>query len=289
MTAIRWKFVCGLAALLTASPAVADTVVTAEEVISCSVVSASADSVRLTLAQGKSRTLPTRDVYEVRLSDTARVAELAVLVPRAKVVLDSGQPVPPPEVRAREVMRLRLDRARESRAESLPGHADVVDTLARNAAPAVMAARCREMDAVLRECGRSDDTVFYLLREINREQEAIRGIWARWRTGLCLAGGGVPGGTGGGCIGFSVGEDIRPTEAYTDCMIGPESHFPSHCDLVVGGGPVGFLVGFAAGYVGGSLAGAAVGSGWRAALVANHRGRVNDLVRRVNRAVASPP
>jgi hypothetical protein len=262
------------------APAAADTVITAQEVISCSVVSASADSVRLTLSQGKSRTLPTWDVYEVLLSDTARVAELAALLPRAKVILDSGQLVPLPEVLTREAMRLRLDRARESRARGLPGQADVVDTLARNASPAAMAARCRDMDAVLRECGRSDDTVFYLLRDVDREREAIRGIWAQWPTLLCIECVGVP----SGCTGFWVVEAIRPTEVYTDCIgIGPGGRYPSNCVLDVGG-PVGLIVGTVAGYLGG----AAIGSGWRAVLVAKHRYRVNDLIRRVNRAVASP-
>jgi hypothetical protein len=277
MTAIRWKFVLGLAALLAATPGSADTVITAQEVISCLVVSASADSVRLMLTQGGSRTLATWDVYEVRLSDTVRVAELAVLLPRAQVMLDSGQPLPPPEVRTRAAMRLRLDRARESRVEGLPGQTDVVDTLARNASPDAMAARCRDMDAVLRECGRSDDTVFCLLREVSREQEAIRGIWPLWRKVLCVECGAVP----SALTGLWIGEAINPTEAWGPSCVGPDAGQPSNCEIVWGGGPVGCLVGFVAGYVAGTAAGAV----WRASLIASHRNRVNDLIRRVNRVI----
>jgi hypothetical protein len=269
---MRRSFVLGLAVLLAAATAAADKVITAQEVISCRVVSASADSVRLTLTQGQSRTLPTWDVYEVRLSDTARVAELAVQLPRAKVILDSGQSVPPPEVRTREAMRLRLDLAREARAKGLPWHADVVDTLARRTTPDEMAARCRDMDAALRECGRSDRTIAELLREVSREQATLRRLWPRAGPALCLASG-----TGlGGCTGVLIGEGIRPT--VIDCGIG---YGPGGMDI--GGGPVGCLVGSVAG----SLGGAAIGIGYRAVLIARHRNRVNDLVRSVNRAIAS--
>jgi hypothetical protein len=149
-----------------------------------------------------------------------------------------------------------------------------LDTLARNASPAVIAARCRDMYAALRECGRSDRTIAELLREVSGEQATLRRLWP-WAVvpALCLSGTGL-----GGCTGVLIGEGIRPTGG--NCGIGYGLG-----DMDIGGGPVGCLVGSVAG----SLGGAAIGIGYRAVLIARHRNRVNDLVRKVNRAIASPP
>ncbi len=91
MTAVRWKLAFGLAVLLAATPAAADTVVTAEEVIPCSVESADASFLGLKLPQGGFRVMYTRDIYELRLSDSSRVAELATRLPQLRIILDSGQ------------------------------------------------------------------------------------------------------------------------------------------------------------------------------------------------------
>jgi hypothetical protein len=274
MTAIRRTSVLGLAVLLAAATAAADTVVTAKEVISCSVESVSADSVRLALKRRRHRTLPAWDVYEVRLSDTARVAELAVLLPRTKVILDSGQSVPPPEVRTREAMRLRLDRTRESRLEGLPWHADVVDTLARRTSPNEMAVRCEDMNAALLECGRSDGTVVQLLREVNREKEALYKIRPRAVTSD-LINGGCFGGLVGLGAGAGIGLAIDP----------PEFDFWGGGLQDCGGCPAGATVGCIAGPV----IGMAIGAWQRVNLIARHRNRVNDLVRRVNSVVVASP
>jgi len=236
--------VLGLAVLLAAATAAADTVIIADEVIFCRVVSADTNFVRLELPEGGIKMLYTRDVSEIRLTDSSRVAELVTQLPQARITLAPARQI------------------------------GALDTLSRNASPTEMAARCRDMDAVLRECGRSDNTVFDLLREVDREQEALRGIWPRLGLVLCLASG-----TGlGGGIGAFIGEAIRPT--VINCGMG---YGPGY--VHIGGGPVGCLVGS----VVGTLGGAAIGISNRAVLVARHRGRVNDLIRKVNRAIASQP
>jgi hypothetical protein len=201
MTATHRTLVLGLAVLLAAAMAVADTVITAEEVISCRwVESAGPDSIRFTPPGLRTGVLSTRDICEIRLSDSSRVAELAAQLPGVRVILDSGQPIPPPAVRAEQ---LRQERAHEARAEDLPEYAVVVETLAHNASPAKMAARCRDMDAVLRECGRGDDTVVELLREIDREEAALRRIWPEAGTYLLS-------GTCCGLLGMTAGTALEP-------------------------------------------------------------------------------
>ena len=98
MKAIQRKIILVLAVLLTVVPAVADTVITVREVISCSVVSVDSNFVRTKLPQGGIRMLLTREVYEIRLPDSARAAGLAAQFPMI-VKLDSGQVIPPPAVR----------------------------------------------------------------------------------------------------------------------------------------------------------------------------------------------
>jgi hypothetical protein len=272
VTAIRRLLVLWLAILSAAAPAAADTVITAREVISCSITSASADSIRIRLAPWRSRRLPAWDVYEVRLPDTARVTELAVLLPRVRVVLDSGQPVQPPEVRTCEAMKLRIDLAREARAKGFSASDGVVDTLPpATKSPEWMAVRCREMAVVLRECGGSDDAVVGLLRDVNGEQEALGRIWRRVSTNLvagpCLGLLGWP-------IGYIVGLAIDPPDCYWDGG-------PRNC----GGGPAGATVGLVAG----SAIGVAVGTWQSIALFETHRRRVNGLIRRVNHAVLEAP
>jgi hypothetical protein len=243
--------------LLTATTAVADTVITAEEVIFCRIVSADTNFVRLKLPQGGIRMLNTRDVLEIRLSDSSRVAELAAQLPGVRVMLDSGQPVPPPAVRAEQP---RQERVREARAEDRPEYAVVVETLARNALPAAMAARCRDMGAVLCACGRSNDTIFDLFREVDSEQQALRAIWPQ----VAMYSLYVP---SVGLLGWTIGSLI--SFASDPCEPNP--------------------VGPTVGCIAGPIVGAAIGASQSVNLIARHRGRVNDLIRRVNRALASPP
>ena len=273
MTAVRRKSAIGLAVLLAAATAAADTVITADEVISCSVVSADANSVLLKLPRARRRTLPTRDIYEIRLSDWFRVDKLAARLPQLRVTLDSGQSIPPPELRTREATRLGPDRSLDLRVEGLPGHPDILDTLARKTSPGRMAARCRDMEVALRDHGPGDETAAGLLREVKQEAWVLRGLWPGSRTYLYAAGGGLL----GGAIGCGVGEAIRPAGCVgvSGALYG----------LDLGGIPVGTGVGCAAGF----LIGATIGIWRREVLVARHRDRVNDLVRRVNRAIASRP
>jgi hypothetical protein len=265
MTATSQKLVLVLAVMLQASTANADTVITTREVVSCRVESATADSVHLKLPRWRRRSLSTRDVYEIRLSDSSRVVELAAKLPQLRVSLDCGQPVPPQAVRIREMVRSRLDRIREARTEGLPWCADVVDTLPREATPAQMEAWCHDMDFALRECGQSDGTAATLLRDVSQEEESVRRIWPGVRT-CCLSG--TLGGVGGGPIGLMV-----------------ESRADSPYAVI----PCGAGIGLAVGCVAGPAISMIIGTAWRNTLVARHRNRVNDLVRRTNRVFAFLP
>jgi hypothetical protein len=269
VTALRHRLVLGLAVLLAAGTAVADIVITAEEVLVGTVGSADISSLDLKLPQGCTRIIYTRDILEVRMPYSSRVAELAAQLPGAKVELDSGQPVPPRDARVQEMLRLRLERASEAFAKGLPPHGAIIDTLPRSASPAEMTARCRDMDFVLRECGRSDETVAGLLREVNREAEALR------RNGLhsgtcCISG--ACGGLLGGIIGVLVVLAYDPSGGSFD--------YASQ----------GALIPPAAGCVLGSAIGATLGTSLRTeSLTRQRRSRVSDLIRRVNRAVVAEP
>ena len=267
MTAVRWKFAYGLAVLLAVATAAADTIVTTQEVVSCSVESASADSIRLKLTQGGITALSARDVYEIRLSDSSRVAELAAQLPQLRITVDSGQYVPPPAVRARRMVQLRLDLAREARAKCLPWHADVIDTLPHSALPDEMAERCLDMGTALLAFGPHNEAAFVLVREVTREQDALRRVWPKTRTDLAS---GAVGGIPVSYVGGFIGDAIHP--AGVACGD-------------VGGGCPGAIIGCAAG----SAVGAAIGRRVRAGIVARHRDRVNGLIRRVNHVVASQP
>jgi len=223
MTAIRRTFVLGLAVLLAAATAAADTVVTAREVISCAVESADPDSIRIRLTPPRSRpkstreayesratrrrnrTLPVRDIYEVRLADADRVSELRARAPRLRVTQDSGQAIPAPAVRAREMLRSRIQQVRKAPAADPHPDNAVVDTLPLRTSPSEMAARCAEMTTALLECELSGDTVSALLREVSRESGALGRIWPQAAAWLALS----P--VGGGLIGGLIGHVIDPT------------------------------------------------------------------------------
>jgi hypothetical protein len=265
MTAKSRRFVLVLAVLLAATPAAADIVITADEVIHCwDVRPMGNDSVCFTLPRLELRTLSTFDIYEVRLAGSSRVTKLAAQLPQLRITVDSGQYVPPPAVRAEQLRQ----RVREASAENLLEYAVVVETLAMKASPAEMAARCREMKAALLECERSSQTVAGLLREVRREEAAVRGIWPQATNYL------VSGPIAGllvGLAGGAIGNAIYPEDPMVFCQPGG----------AIVGCPVGCIVGF--------VTGVAVSKWRRVSLVARHRDRVNVLVYRVNRAVATPP
>jgi hypothetical protein len=236
----------GVAVLLAAATAAPDTVITVREVIPCSVVAVDTNFVRLRLPQGGIRVFDTHDVLELRLSDPSRFPDLATQLPRVEVVPASALPPQPSP-------------ASDSSLLYRPG---VMDTLPRRASPAAMAAKCREMEAVLRGCGLTNDTVFELFHEVDREQAALRSIWPQVAVHSLF----VP---TAGLLGWSIGTLFSFVFSSNPCE-------PS---------PVGPTVGCIAG----SLAGAALGT-WRSMdLIARHRDRVNHLVRRVNLAVAEAP
>ena len=83
----------GLAVVLATATAMADTVVTAREVIAGSIQTADSSFVRLKMPGGGIRMLVTSDVYELRFSDPGRIEDFSILLPKVKVVLDSGQPI----------------------------------------------------------------------------------------------------------------------------------------------------------------------------------------------------
>ena len=150
MTAIRRTSVLGLAVLLAAASAAADTVITIDEVLACSVESANANFVRLKLPQGGIGMLYARDVYEIRLSNPDRVAAMAAVLPLTRVTADSGQATPSPEARYRAV----VDGWAEAKRAGSIAHPGTIDALPDDASPALMVARCREMRSALLGCGR---------------------------------------------------------------------------------------------------------------------------------------
>ena len=245
MTAMGPKPLLCVTMLLAVAMAAPDTVITVREVIPCSVVWSDTNLTRLKMPNGSVRMLYTRDIREIRLSDPGRFPDLANQLPPASATQDSSQPTPQPPAPA----------------TSLPYRPMVVDSMPRKVSPAAMAAKCRDMKVVLRDCGRRNDTVFDLVRDIDKEQKELRRIWPEVETysGIYVTVAGLAG-----------------------CGIGSLIAFASN---PCGANPAGPVVGCVAG----SLAGAAFGARRGAKLVADHRGRVNDLVRRVNIAAAPQP
>jgi hypothetical protein len=245
VTTMRRTSLLCVAVLLAATTAAADTVITAEEVIPCSVVAVDTSFVRIKLPQGGVRVFDTHDVVELRLSDSCRFPDLATQLPPAEVMPDSALPPQPSP-------------ASDS---SLPVRPGVIDTLPRKVSPPAMAVKCRDMKVVLRECGRRNDTVFDLFRHIDKEQKALSRIWPEVETysGIYVTVAGLAGCGVGSLIAF----------AANPC----------------GASPAGPVVGCLAG----SISGAALAVRWGGKLLADHRGRVNDLVGRTNRAVAPSP
>ncbi len=103
MIAVRHTSVIGLALLLAAATAAADTVVTANEVINCLVVWSDTNFTRLKLPNGSVRMLYTRDIRELRLSDPNRVIDPPPRPPPVTPSPDSARLVPPPSVAANDL------------------------------------------------------------------------------------------------------------------------------------------------------------------------------------------
>ena len=286
MTAIRSMSRLGLAVLLAAATAAADVVITADKVVHCSKVEpAGSDSVRFTLPGLEQRTLSTSSIYEVRLADSSRVAELSAQLPHLRVRLDSGQPAKPPVGRARwEMMELVVDGVSWAGAPDPPMRAHVLDTLCLPTTPEKMMAKCREMDTLLRNYERNDTTVVSLLREVRNEQAVLRGVWPGERTRLFSGAGGILGMAVGTWRGWIKGPPrCAPPCWYFVPFPGTPTCGSTPAVCVIGAAPVGCVVGGVLGYV----LGACTGAWLREEALKEHRNRVNGLVRRVNRAVAS--
>jgi hypothetical protein len=285
MTAVRWKLALALAALLVAATAAADVVITADKVIVCSEVEpAGSDSISFTLPGLEQRTLPTSSIYEVRLAESSRVAELSARLPQLRVALDTGQPAKPPVGRARWEMEPVVAGISWAGATGPPLRAEVLDTLCLPTTPEKMMAVCGEMDALLREYERNDTAVVSLLHDVRNEQAVLRGIWPSERTRLFSGAGGILGMAAGTWLGWTKGP---PRCAPPVCYVVPAADMPAcgytPATCVIGAAPVGCVAGGVLGYV----LGACTGAWLREEALKEHRNRVNELVRRVNRAVAS--
>ena len=154
--------------------------------------------------------------------------------------------------------------------ESVPER--TMDTLVGAVSPAGMAMKCREMNEALSESGRDDRTVAGLVREVSREREALRRLGLMpVKTCLSAMAGGSLGGLLCALIGIPVGLRIWAG--------GPNDNLLVLVPMVGCG-------------VGGTI-GAAIGVATDVAdnrrILARHRNLINDLVRRVNRVLASPP
>ncbi len=141
------------------------------------------------------------------------------------------------------------------------------------------------MDTLLRNHERNDTAVVNLLHDVRDEQAALRGIWPGERTRLLSGAGGILGMAAGTWLGWTKGPpQCAPPLPYF--VLNTETpvcgYTPATC--VIGTAPVGCIVGSAIGYA----LGAGIGAGLREQALKEHRNRVNELVRRVNRSVASP-
>jgi hypothetical protein len=277
VTAIRRLLVLWLAILLAPAPAAADTVITVNGIVTCSVESADPESVSVRLTQpsrrprstrdayeinratGQSRMIPTADIYEIRLSSPSHVAAMAALLPRTKVSMDSGQAVPLPEARAESL----ANRWAEVEAGDSLAPVATIKMLPRNSSLDGMAARCLELRTALTSCGRSDDSVTELLDEVVREERALRNVWSRASTNLVC-----------GLVGAWIGIDNAEV---------PVAGFGCAQQAT------GCGYGLAAGCALGAAVGLAIGKVWRDIVIENHRQRVNDLVRRFNHTVMETP
>ncbi|MBN2464832.1 hypothetical protein JXD38_04300 [candidate division WOR-3 bacterium] len=284
MTAVRWKPGLALAALLAAATAAASVIIAADVVIDCREVEpAGSDSVSLTLPGLEQRTLSTSSIYEASLAESSRVAGLSARLPQLRVVLDTGQPAKPPAGHARWEMEPVVDGISWAGATDLPLHADILDTLCLPTTPEKMIAACGEMDSLLRDYERNDTAVASLLRVVRNEQTALRGIWPGGRTRLLSGAGGILGMAAGTWLGWIKGPPrCAPPLMYFNPFIEPGC-VPTPGTCVIGTAPLGCAVGGVVGYV----LGAGVGALLREDALKEHGNRVNELVRRVNRAVAS--
>jgi hypothetical protein len=282
VTAVRRTSALGLAVLLAAATAAADIIITTDEVIPCwDVGPTGSDSVCFMLPRLERRTVSALDIYEIRLADSGRVVALSSRLPQLRVVLDSGQPIPAPAARTREMPPLRenLNRPHVEHPESL-------DTVCPATTPEKMMAKYVEMDILLRKRERNDTAVVNLLREVHNEQAALRGIWPDLRTHLLCGACGTLGMAGGTWLGWTADPPqlvdpscgTAPGTGSTECWFDPGT-------CVTGAAPVGCFVGS----IFGSALGAGVGRLLRDDALRRHRNCVNDLVRRANRAIAAAP
>jgi hypothetical protein len=154
--------------------------------------------------------------------------------------------------------------------ESVAGR--VVDTLAASATPAEMLAKCREMKAVLRDCGKNTDTIVDLLRDVEREEQPLRRI-RRSAAARCSP-------RARGCVQSAISGAVIGSDAADWSAQGNSVDTGRVCC-----GTIGCALGGAAI----SALGAIIGAVTRHQTIVAYRERVNTLVRRVNRAVAATP
>ncbi len=199
------------------------------------------------------------------LHDTARTAppgesanaEPAAQPTEAQAPPDSGGFVTPPSVVEGSVRH----------------QVDIVDTLTRGASRDGVMAKCQEIGMALRRCGQSNDTLAELLRAIQHQEDAVRRIWPG-QADICLVCGpcsGLLGTIVGILLGFAAA-----VETY-----GLDQNPSAEMSMVVAGAVTGCAVG--------SAAGVATGHARRTGLLARHRARVNQLVRRANQVLAGAP
>jgi hypothetical protein len=144
----------------------------------------------------------------------------------------------------------------------------VVDTMSSYATREELLDACALLRAALTGCGRSDDTVRLLLRDVEQEYERLRVVFAdREACNYALAGGSLGAGVGtvAGCL-------VQPPRL--GCLDSP---------CVPGGIAWGWLPGGIIGTVVGMMTGIVL----RNRRLAERRSGVNGLIRRANRVLIS--
>ena len=117
-----------------------------------------------------------------------------------------------------------------------------------------------------------------MLRDVHREERKVRGIWT---SEVASCAGCAAGDLAGGSLGEAIGRAIDPP-SRDSILVFPGDLISCYLPTYdCGGGPVGCAIGCTAGMLVGAFAGRAL----RDIFLASRRAAVNDLVRRVNRAV----
>ena len=97
-----------------------DTVVTSTEAIECQVVRADSMYTRLKLPGGGIRMLMTEDIYEMQISDSARMQTLSEGLPNMRIGWETDQPAPSPQAGAKEIGPGATESASVTRPDPIP-------------------------------------------------------------------------------------------------------------------------------------------------------------------------